>query len=104
MYPLPHVGWQIVPLVRELVHVPTAPFSGGADASQGPPEVSRQSIMESTPPRTQVRGPDGLKPLEQVGWQESPICNEPLQSPTAPFSGATEASHVDGSHASGGPS
>ena len=50
-----------------------APFSGGADASQGPPEVSRQIIMESTPPSTQVRGPDGLKPLEQVGWQESPF-------------------------------
>jgi hypothetical protein len=44
----------MVPLVRELVHVPTAPFSGGADASQGPPEVSRQITMESTPPSEQV--------------------------------------------------
>ena len=94
----------MVPLVRELVHVPTAPFSGGADASQGPPEGSRQSTMESTPPSEQVCGPDGLKPLEQIGWQESPICNEPLQSPTAPCSGATDASHVEGSHAFGGPS
>ena len=36
VYPELHVGWHVDPLARELVQLPTAPFVGAVDASQGP--------------------------------------------------------------------
>ena len=34
VYPESHVGWQVDPLAKELVHVPTVPLVGAVDASQ----------------------------------------------------------------------
>ena len=34
VYPESHVGWQVDPLAKELVHVPTTPLVGAVDASQ----------------------------------------------------------------------
>ena len=40
VYPELHVGWQVDPLARELVQLPTAPFVGAVDASHGDPDTS----------------------------------------------------------------
>ena len=45
-YPALHMGEQLDPLASELVHVPTPPFAGAADASQFPYE---QSSAEELP-------------------------------------------------------
>ena len=40
VYPELHVGWQVDPLARELVHVPTATLVGAVDASHGIVQVA----------------------------------------------------------------
>ena len=47
VYPALHVGWHVDPLARELVHVPTPPFAGAADASQkGAGTITLISMLE----------------------------------------------------------
>ena len=44
VYPESHVGWQVDPLAKELVHVPTTPLVGAVDASQLGTHVAAVSV------------------------------------------------------------
>ena len=45
VYPELHVGWHVAPLASAFVHVPTPPFVGATDVSQGlGPHVAAVSV------------------------------------------------------------
>jgi len=90
VYPELHVGWQVDPLARESVQSPTPPFEGAPEASQG--FAAHVAIVSV--PALQDDVPDTVYPELHVGWQVDPLARESAQSPTPPFEGAPEASHV----------
>ena len=83
-----HVGWHVEPLARELVQSPAPPFVGAADASHG----FAEHVAAVSVPALQDDVPDTVYPELHVGWQVDPLASEFVQSPTAPFMGAVDAS------------
>ena len=88
MYPALHVGWHVDPLARELVQSPAPPFVGAVDASHG----FAEHIAAVKVPRLHELVPDTVYPESHVGWHVDPLASELVQSPTAPFMGAVDAS------------
>jgi len=79
------------------VQSPAAPFAGAADASHASPEASKHVAGTSVPSTHEV-APDGEYPSSHVGWHVDPGASVSVQSPTAPFAGALDASHGAASH------
>ena len=94
VYPELHVGWQVDPLASELVQSPAPPFVGAADASHG----FAEHVAAVSVPALQDDVPDTVYPDLHVGWHVEPLDREPVQSPTAPFEGAVDASHGFAEH------
>ena len=70
---------------------PGAPFVMAPDASQGLTEhVAAVSV-----PALHDDVPDAVYPASHVGWHVDQLARELVQSPTAPFVGAADASHGD---------
>ena len=88
VYPELHVGWQVDPLASELVQSPAPPFVGAADASHG----FAEHVAAVSVPALQDDVPDTVYTELHVGWHVEPLDREPVQSPTAPFMGAVDAS------------
>ena len=99
VYPESHVGWHIDPLASESVQLPTPPFVGGVDASQG----SAEHVAAVSVPALHEDVPDTVYPELHVGWHVDPLASESVQSPAVPFVGGVDASHTR-IHALGGPS
>ena len=98
VYPALHVGWHVDPLSSELVHVPTPPFVGAVDVSQG----FAEHVAAVSVPRLHEDVPDTVYPALHVGWHVDPLPRELVQPPTPPFVGGAEASHggaSDGAYA-----
>ena len=85
VYPESHVGWHVDPLASELVQLPTPPFVGGVDASQG----SAEHVAAVSDPALHEDVPDTVYPESHVGWHVDPLASESVQLPTPPFVGAT---------------
>ena len=92
VYPELHVGWHVEPLAREVVQSPTPPFEAGADASHG----FAEHIAAVSVPVLHDDVPDTVYPELHVGWHVEPLAKELGQSPTPPFVGGADASHVVG--------
>ena len=63
VYPKLHVGWHVDPLAIELVHVPTPPFVGAVDVSQG----FAEHVAAVSVPRLHEAVPETVYPLLHVG-------------------------------------
>ena len=84
-----HVGWQVDPLARELVHVPTATLVGAVDASHGIVQVALVSTRFK-----HDEAPETAYPESHSGWHEDPLASVSVQVPAAPLTGGTAASHA----------
>jgi hypothetical protein len=93
VYPSPHVGWHVDPDASESVQSPTSPFAGAADASHGSPTAARHVAGTIVPSEPHEVAPDGEYPSSHVGWHVDPGASSSVQSPTAPFAGASDVSH-----------
>ena len=98
MYPSPHVGWHVDSDASSSVQSPTSPFAGGVDASHGSPTAARHVAGTIVPSEPHEVAPDGEYPSSHVGWHVDPGASSSVQSPTAPFAGALDASHGAASH------
>ena len=88
VYPELHVGWHVEPLASELVQSPTPPFAGGEEASHG----FKEHVAAVSVPAVQELVPETMYPELHVGWHVDPLARTSVQSPTAPFVGAVDAS------------
>ena len=91
VYPASHVGWHVDPLARVLVQSPTAPFVGAVDASHG----FAEHVAALRVPNEHELVPETVYSASHVGWHVDQLARELVQSPTAPFVGAADASHGD---------
>jgi hypothetical protein len=53
--------------------------------------ISQMTAERFTPLHTD--GPEAVNPVSQTGWQLNPDCSVPLQFPTEPFAGGSDALH-----------
>ena len=81
------MGWQVDPLAKELVHVPTTPLVGAVAASQLGTHVAAVKV-----PAVHELVPETVYPESHVGWHVKPLARELVHVPTAPLVGATDAS------------
>ena len=88
------MGWQVDPLAKELVHVPTTPLVGAVDASQLGTHVAAVKVPASAVkvPALHELVPETVYPESHVGWHVKPLARELVHVPTAPLVGATDAS------------
>ena len=82
------MGWQVDPLAKVLVHVPTSPLVGAVDASHG----FAEHVAAVKVPALHELVPETVYPESQVGWHVKPLARELVHVPTAPLVGATDAS------------
>ena len=94
VYPELHEGWHVDPLPREIVHVPTPPFVGGAEASHG----FAEHVAAVSVPELHEDVPDTVYPELHEGWHVDPLPREIVHVPTPPFVGGAEASHGFAEH------
>ena len=83
------MGWQVDPLAKELVHVPTTPLVGAVDASHGIVQVALVSTRFK-----HDEAPETAYPESHSGWHEDPLASVSVQVPAAPLTGGTAASHA----------
>tara|TARA_B110000977_G_scaffold157058_1_gene199946 strand:+ start:389 stop:628 length:240 start_codon:yes stop_codon:yes gene_type:complete len=70
------------------VHVPTPPFVGAVDVSQG----FAEHVAAVTVPALHEDVPDTVYPELHAGWHVDLLPKELVHVPTPPFVGAVEAS------------
>ena len=93
MYPSSHPGWHVDPDASSSVQSPTSPFKGAVDASHGSPTAARHVAGTIVPSEPHEVAPDASNPELHSGWHVDPGASLSVQSPTAPFAGAADASH-----------
>mmetsp|Transcript_9469 Transcript_9469/g.35229 ORF Transcript_9469/g.35229 Transcript_9469/m.35229 type:complete len:204 (+) Transcript_9469:988-1599(+) len=98
-WPALHVGWHVSPESRYSGQSPTPPSDGGVDDAH----CELQIAAAKTPFASHELLPETVKPTSHVSEHSAPRSRKAVQSPTSPFSGATEASQLIRCHAPGGP-